>query len=395
MGAEPLSKLGPHHLAAGVIAKMYEPLAKSLPLPAAMLLVMHDVDAFVGSDNGSFPDFNQVMDMRNMVVVEFETRCMTRQMTSDEKRWLSKTTATLLGALNSAGIHKDERDILNFNLLIEKSSLPEGVAVDITPYGMLSGPVNGLGHDLHAFTHQARADGPCFYVSHAVAVLWALRAQQHGDILSCLDAPYNSRLDQVRRCGEEILEKRDPFARGYKKLLANFVRGLPESSKLHAKLLGTCLPPSFQPSDPVDNRVEQWALYVEAVSLYGNETVWAIMASFLPCLKHFLITCVTQEGPYHHDPACDIVSSLQNEYSGNSIVILLLLITSEGRSADGEVGQNNHYEPLRLAPAPAVEPAAAPAVTSNTQLSDSESTALTAVAASAAAAAAAAADGEL
>ena len=381
----PNRKLDPPHLAAGVIAKMYEPTAKSFDLPAAMLLVMSDVDAF---DGGRFPDFTQVLDMQHRVVVDFETLCMTRPMTTDEKRWLSETTRALLTDLNYAEFHKDERDILNFNPLKDKKTLQENVGVDIIPYGMLSGPVNGF-CQVEATMHQAKPGGPCLFLSVPVALLWAVKTD--------LESPYGERLEQVCRCGKDILEKKDPFGRGFRKLLADFVRKEPETSELYINLLATCLPPSFQPSGPVDNRVEEWGLYVEGVENYGNETVWTIIVSFLPFVKHRLITCEVQAGPYYHNPACNIVSSLQNKYSGNSIDILLLLITSEGRSADGEVGQNCHYEPLRLAPAPAVEPAAAPAapaVTSNTQLSDSEATALTAVAASAAAAAAAA-DGEL
>ena len=102
---EPHCKLDPPHFAAGVIAKMYEPTQNLFPLPAAMLLVMRDVEAF---DGGRFPDFKQFLDKQNRVVVEFETRCMTRPMTTDEKRWLSEATTTLLTALNSAGFHKDE-----------------------------------------------------------------------------------------------------------------------------------------------------------------------------------------------------------------------------------------------------------------------------------------------
>ena len=362
---------------------MYEPTQNLFPLPAAMLLVMRDVEAF---DGGRFPDFKQFLDKQNRVVVEFETRCMTRPMTTDEKRWLSETTTARLTAFNCADFHNDERDILNFNKWKDKSLLQENVGVDIVPYGMLSGmlsgPVAGHGKEVEATMHQTKSGGPCLFLSLPVALLWAVKTD--------LESPYGERLEQVCRCGKDILEKKDPFGRGFRKLLADFVRKQPKTSELHAKLLETSLPPSVLPS--VDNRVEGWCLYVEDVSSYGNETVWTMVSSFLPFLKPRLITCEVQAGPYYHNPAFNNVSSLQNEYRGNSIDILLLLITSEGRSADGEAGQNCHYEPLR--PAPAVEPAAAP-VTSNRQLSDSDATALAAVDASAAAAPAAAADGEL
>ena len=345
---DPLGKLGPHQFAAGLIAKMYEAPADAgfIARSEEMKLVTDNINAWVG---GTFPDFKQIAENRNTMVLEhFEKQYLTRPMTTDEKSWLLKVTKTCLDALNQAGIHMDDRDVLVYKKLKDKSSL-DNKAIDSEPYGTLSGHVTGFGKVNCATLHQISSDGPCVYLSIPVALVWS---QEYDNIMSSLDPPFAVRAAEVYHCGQDILQNKDHYGRGYKKLLAEFVRGQSETSGLYVFLADQALPSSFVSALETEsrlNRVELWAQYVEDDRLYGNEVVWTIIRAFLPFVDIFLLCCQLQDGPYTHHPSNNIVVSvLDEEYVGKSISILLLFIASGGYNEQGEFGQNNHYEPVCL-----------------------------------------------
>jgi hypothetical protein len=224
-------KLFPHHVAAGMIAKIYEPAVE-----AGMIQVSEEMKLVTGDVNACsyFPDFKAFTEQRSqMVFRNFETQHMTRPMTPDENRWLLNTAETCLKNLRVVDIHHDNKDILVFRLLKEKSPL-DNKAIDSEPYGTLSGHVTGFGELKDATMYQTRADGPCLYVSYPVAVVFS---QDYEERMLSLESPYAARVADVHHCGREILQNKDPYGRWYKKLLAGFVRGLPENSGLYGKFM--------------------------------------------------------------------------------------------------------------------------------------------------------------
>jgi hypothetical protein len=269
-----------------------------------------------------FPDFDRYYNQQDNFQ-EFESQHMTRPMTEPESLWLRGAILEALDTLRPFGLHEDEGDTLSFREVKQKEPLGDNVAVDKDPYGMLSGHVTGLG-DLHdASVHQTRSGGTCLYVAYPVAVVFS-----ESWLERWLESQYVDRFACVVRGGEAILRCNDPYGRGYRKLLAEFVRKQPESSELRRFLSAEKLPPSCRPTS--DDVIESWAVYLETIDLYANEAVWEIMHAFLPCVKPFLLSSSSHNGPFRHNPNNSIVSSLGEPYTGNCVGILLVLLHGGG-----------------------------------------------------------------
>ena len=322
-------RLSPHHVAAGMMAKIYEPILGRMGGLDKMRSVLTDVNDW----GCPFPDFEGFYKQRSMVsFADFESQHMTKSMNEHEKLWLRGAIDEALQALSAANsalsprIDVDDRSILHFKKIKDKTSLDQNVSVDADPYGMLSGSVTELGDLEDATMHQTRAGGTCLYLAYPVAVVFSVLPEND----SWLESPFDGRVMDVYKCGIAILEGNDLYGQAYRKLLADFLREQPADSDLRTNLCGKQLPPSFA-AETSDDKIESWALCVQDTSQYADEVVLGIMLAFLPCVKPFIIYSSSQSGPYHHDPNLSVVPNLIGEtYTGNCVGILLLFLVGGG-----------------------------------------------------------------
>ena len=348
----PEQKLAPHHVAAGLMAKIYEAAldGEMIETNQDIVIDMRRVLAELKAWNGNclFPDFMEWSQVRCMDHFSaFQREHMTRKMTNEEQHWLLARTDTALDTFREFGIHKDDSIVLPFVKLRDKTPL-DGIAVLPDPYGRLSGHVPELG-DLEATMHQIRADGSCLYLAYPVALFWSVEKAQ---LPARLKRPYTTRVERVCECASEILKGSDLHGRGYRKLLVEFLQEQKPDSGLYAHLSKSQLPSDYGDEDSSKSRIQHWTVYIDndgnKANWYANETVFAIMNAFLPCATPFIVSCSRLVGPYRYSSMTNIVADLEDsKYIGHRFGILLLLSVGGGRSEGGEYGQWNHYEPMK------------------------------------------------